>query len=253
MSAVTNSLVGPTSSKASRVIGIMALVSTVLLLLLGLVWSPPEVDQADAVRLLYVHVPSAVIALYVAFTITLVGSIIYLRKQSTFWDLLAHASTEIGVLFCAMVLVTGMLWGKPTWGVYWQWDPRLTSTLVTFVLYLGYLAIRRMDLDPAVRSKRAAILGIISYFNLIIVRYSVEWWRSIHQEATFGLDTQLDGLMLFTTFWAVLTFSLIFAWLLIHRFRLAWFEHQAQTLSLDDAIAARRSERSHPPLAGEGV
>ncbi|NNE96673.1 MAG: cytochrome c biogenesis protein CcsA [Acidimicrobiales bacterium] len=253
MSALTNTLVGPSSSKVSRVVGIMAIIATVFMLLLALVWSPPEIDQADAVRLFYVHVPSAVIALYVAFTITLIGSIQYLRKRSVFWDLLAHASTEIGVLFCALVLVTGMLWGKPTWGVYWQWDPRLTSTTVTFVLYTGYLAIRRMDLDPAVRSKRAAILGIVSFANLIIVRYSVEWWRSIHQSATFGLDTQLDDLMLFTVFWAVVTFLLIFTWLLIHRFRLAWFEHQASTSSLDDAIAARRAERSHPPLAGESV
>ncbi|MFW2383313.1 MAG: cytochrome c biogenesis protein CcsA [Acidimicrobiales bacterium] len=253
MTAVTNTLVGPSSSKASRVIGILALLSTVLMLLLGLVWSPPEIDQADAVRLFYVHVPSAVIALYVAFTITLIGSIQYLRKQSVFWDLLAYAATEIGVLFCALVLITGMLWGKPTWGVYWQWDPRLTSTTVTFVLYTGYLAIRRMDLDPAVRSKRAAILGIISFANLIIVRYSVQWWRSIHQSTTFGIDTQLDGLMLFTVFWAVITFSLIFTWLLIHRFRLAWFEHQSQVSSLDDAIEARRAERGHTPLAGEGV
>jgi heme exporter protein C len=231
----------------------VALLSTAVMLLLGLVLSPPEVDQADAVRLLYVHVPSAVVALYIAFTITLIGSIQYLRKQSVFWDLMAHASAEIGVFFCALVLITGMLWGKPTWGVYWQWDPRLTSTLVTFVLYLGYLAIRRMDLDAPVRSKRAAILGIISFFNLIIVRYSVEWWRSIHQSTTFGLDTQLDGLMLFTAFWAAVTFALIFTWLLIHRFRLGWLEYQAQASSLDDAIAARRAERSHPPLAGEGV
>ncbi len=199
MSSVPDTFAGPTSSKASRVIGVVALISTAVLLLLGLVWSPPEVDQADAVRLLYLHVPSAVVALYIAFGVTLVGSILYFRNRSTFWDLLAHAAAEIGVLFCALVLITGMLWGRPTWGVYWQWDPRLTSTTVTFVLYLGYLAVRRMDLDAPVRSRRAAILGIVSFANLIIVRQSVQWWRSIHQSTTFGVDTQLDGLMLFTS------------------------------------------------------
>jgi heme exporter protein C len=249
VSSVLERFAGPSSSRASRSIGVLALISTVILLLLGLVWSPPEVDQADAVRLFYLHVPSAIVALYFAFGVTLVGSIVYLRNRSTFWDLLAHAAAEVGVLFCAFVLITGMLWGRPTWGVYWQWDPRLTSTTVTFVLYLGYLAVRRMDLDPAVRSRRAAILGIVSFANLIIVRQSVQWWRSIHQSTTFGVDTQLDGLMLFTFFWGLVTFTLIFTWLVIHRFRLAWYEHQAVSVSLDDAIAARLAERQ--PVAGE--
>ena len=231
----------------------MALASTAILLLVGLVLSPPEVDQADAVRLMYVHVPSAIASLYFAFGITLVGSIIYLRTKSVFWDLMAYAGAEIGVVFCGFVLLTGMLWGRPTWGVYWKWDPRLTSTLVSFILYLGYLAVRKMDLDASVRSKRAAILGIISFANLIMVRYSVQWWRGLHQGNTVGRDTQMDGLILFSFFWGILTFTLIFAWLLIHRFRLAWFEHQATASSLDDAIAARRAERSTPPLAGEAI
>lgn len=249
---MSTALTGPSSSKATRVIGLLALASTAILLLVGLVLSPPEVDQADSVRLMYVHVPSAITSLYLAFGVTLVGSIIYLRTQSTFWDLMAYAGAEIGVLFCAFVLITGMLWGKPTWGVYWQWDPRLTSTVISFVLYLGYLAVRKMELDPAVRSRRAAILGIISFANLIIVRYSVQWWRSLHQGNTVGRDTQMDGLILFSFFWGILTFTLIFAWLLIHRFRLAWFEHQSNATSLDDAIAARRAERT-PPLAGEAI
>lgn len=249
MSSVLDRFAGPSSSRGTRSIGALALISTMFLLLLGLVWSPPEVDQADAVRLFYLHVPSAIVALYLAFGVTLVGSIMYLRNRSTFWDLLAYAAAEVGVLFCAFVLITGMLWGRPTWGVYWQWDPRLTSTTVTFVLYLGYLAVRRMDLEPVVRSRRAAILGIVSFANLIIVRQSVQWWRSIHQSTTFGVDTQLDGLMLFTFFWGLVTFTLIFTWLLMHRFRLAWYEHQASAVSLDEAIAARLSERQ--PIAEE--
>ncbi|NNF53394.1 MAG: cytochrome c biogenesis protein CcsA [Acidimicrobiales bacterium] len=252
MSSIARKLAGPSSSRGTRILGALALVSTVLLLLLGLIWSPREVDQADAVRLMYVHVPSAVVGLYFAFGVTLVGSIVYLRKQSDFWDLMAHAGAEIGVLFCAFVLVTGALWGRPTWGVYWEWDPRITSTTVTLVLYLGYLAVRRMDLDPVVRSRRAAILGIISFANLLIVKQSVEWWRGLHQGSTVGIDTQMDGLMFFTLAWGVLTFTLIFAWLLMHRFRLAWYEHQAAAVSLDDAIAARRGEH-RSSLAGEAI
>ncbi len=252
MSSIATKLTGPSSTRATRILGGLALVSTALLLLLGLVWSPPEVDQADAVRLMYIHVPSAIAGLYLAFGVTLIGSIMYLWKQSTFWDLMAHAGAEIGVLFCAFVLVTGALWGRPTWGVYWEWDPRITSTTVTLVLYLGYLAVRRMDLDPAVRSRRAAVLGIVSFANLLIVKQSVEWWRSLHQGATVGIDTQMDGLILFSFVWGIVTFTLIFAWLLMHRFRLAWYQHQASTISLDDAIAARQAEYLAPsPAVGE--
>jgi heme exporter protein C len=232
-----------TASKLTRVLGIAAALLTAALLALALVISPPEVEQADAVRLFYIHVPAAIVSLYIAFSITLVGSIIYLRKQSVFWDLLAGAAAEIGVLFCGITLITGMLWGKPTWGVYWKWDPRLTSTAVSFLLYLGYLAVRRLDLPPDVRRRRAAVLGIISFANLIIVRYSVQWWRSLHQGSTLDpIDTQLDGLMLFSFFVGVLTMIAIGGWLLVHRFRVAWMEERAAELALSAAIEERRRE-----------
>ena len=89
----------------------------------------------------------------------MVGSIIYLRNGSRFWDLLAGAAAEIGVVFAVFLIISGALWGKPTWGVYWQWEPRLTSTTVMFLMYLGYLALRRLDMPPEVRARRAAILG----------------------------------------------------------------------------------------------
>ena len=234
-----------TGSKGTRLLGATVAVALVALVVLGLVLTPPEVTQADAVRLFYIHVPSAIVSLYVAFSITLVGSVMYLWKQSTFWDLLAESAAEIGVIFLGITLVTGMLWGRPTWGTYWIWDPRLTSTAVSFVLYSGYLAIRRLDLDPAVRSKRAAILGIVSFANLIIVRYSVQWWDSLHQGVTVDpVDTQMDGIMLFTFFFGALTMILLFGWLLMHRFRVAWLEHQRDDLGLSEAIAERRSEGS---------
>ncbi len=232
-----------TGSKSTRVLGVLALVLLVSLLAFALVITPPEVSQRDSFRLLYLHVPSAIVSLYVAFAITLVGSIIYLRKQSVFWDLLAGAAAEVGVLFLGITLVTGMLWGKPTWGVYWQWDPRLTSTAVSFVLYAGYLAVRKLDMDPVVRSRRAAVLGIVSFLNLIIVRYSVQWWRGLHQGQTFDVaDTQMDGVMLFTALLGVITMHVVFAWLVIHRFRVAWLEHQADEAGLDVALRERRAE-----------
>jgi len=230
-----------TGSKLTKVLGIGALVAAGLQLFFGLYYSGPEVVQGESVRLFYVHVPSILTA-YLGFGTTLVGSIVYLRKGSQFWDLVAGAAAEIAVIFCAFALFTGAMWGKPTWGVYWQWDPRLTSTTVLFVMYVGYLAVRRLDLDPTVRSRRAAVLGIVSFLNVIIVHYSVDWWRGLHQQATFGVDTKLDGLMLFSFFLGWVAFTIVFAWLVIHRFRVSWLEHQVRMLRLDEALVERRAE-----------
>ncbi len=230
-----------TSSRATRVLGAASVIMIGLTLLFGLVFSPPEVDQRDAVRLMYIHLPTIAVA-YSGFAITLVASVLYLRNGSVFWDLIAGAAAEIAVLFTAFLLISGALWGKPTWGVYWQWDPRLTSTAVMFIMYLGYLALRRLELPAEVRSRRAAILGIISFLNVIIVHYSVQWWRGLHQGQTIGIDTQLDGLMLFSLFISLVAFMLVGAWLLIHRFRVAWLEREIEVLGFEQALAERRGE-----------
>ena len=232
-----------TSSKATYVLGWSALVALAIALVFALWLSPPEVNQGDAVRLLYLHLPTIAVA-YLGFGITFLGSIVYLRNGSVFWDLLAGAAAEIGVLFTALLLVTGSLWGKPTWGTYWEWDPRLTATTVMFIMYLGYLAIRRLELPQEVRSRRAAVVGIISIANVIIVRYSVQWWRGLHQGQTIGVDTQIGGLMLFSLFLGLVAFILIGAWLLIHRFRVAWLERQIQDMRLARALSERRAESS---------
>lgn len=258
MSVIVTEAPGPqdaaetTGSRVSRFFGIASLLAVAALLLFGLVLSPADANQGDSVRLFYLHVPVATIAIYVAFAITLVGSIIYLVNRSRFWDLLAGASAEIGVLFCGLTLVTGMLWGKPTWGTYWQWDPRLTSTTVLFVMYLGYLVVRRLDLDREVRSRRAAIVGIVSFFNVVIVRFSVDWWRSLHQTSTFTRleGPAIEGLMLFSFFVGMVAMGLVFTWLLIHRFRVAWLEEQLADATLDQALSERRAEAR---TAGEGA
>lgn len=230
-----------TGSRATRRLGALALVMMAAALLFGLVLSPPEIQQRDAVRLMYLHLPTIAVA-YTGFFITMVGSIIYLRNGSRFWDLVAGAAAEIGVVFSGFLVISGALWGKPTWGVYWQWDPRLTSTTVMLLMYLGYLALRRLDLPPEVRSRRAAILGIVSFANVIVVRYSVQWWRGLHQGQTIGIDTQLDGLMLFSLFLSLVAFMVVGAWLLIHRFRVAWLEHQVDQLAFQQALAERRGD-----------
>lgn len=237
-----------TGSPATRVLGLASLACVVLLALLGLWWTPADVIQGQSVRILYVHVPSATLA-YTGCIITFLGSIMYLWKKSQWWELVGYAAAEIAAVFTAITLVTGMLWGRPTWGVFWVWDARLTSTAMLFLLLLGYLAVRRLPADYPVRAKRAAIIGLLLVPNVIIVRQSVQWWRTLHQEASLFADgpgATIEGLMLFALFFGFVTFGLVFAWLLIHRFRVAWLEEQVAGQGLDAAIAERRAEGTRP-------
>ena len=235
-----------TGSRATRLLGVVALALLGLLALYGLVLSPPEPappsGQGDTMRLIYVHVPAASM-MYIPLTLTFIGSLIWLFRRSVWWDTLAGAAAEVGVLLTGMCLVTGALWGRPTWGTYWDWDPRLTSTALLFLMFLGYLAVRRIPADLAVRNRRAAIVGLVAFVDVPIVHYAVDWWRSLHQDATIGtIDVKIDGMQLFTLMLGFAAFATSTAWLLIHRFRVAWLEDRAEELSLDLAIAERRLE-----------
>lgn len=233
-----------TGSRTTLVLGVLALVAIALLVLFGLFLSPADASQGDAVRIMYVHVPSATMA-YIGCFLTTIGSAVFLWKRSRWWELVAYASAEIAALFTAVTLVTGMLWGRPTWGVFWVWDARLTSTAMLLLLLLGYLAVRSLAADYEVRAKRAAIVGLLLVPNVIIVRESVQWWRTLHQKPTLfanGLGSRIEGLMLFSLFVGFVAIGLVFTWLLIHRFRVAWLEEQLEEEGLDAAIAERRAE-----------
>jgi heme exporter protein C len=223
---------------------VLALISMALLALFGLKLSPPDESQGQVVRILYVHVPSATFA-YIGCFLTTLGSGMYLWRRSRWWETVAYASAEIAAVFTAIVLVTGMIWGRPTWGVYWVWDARLTSTAMLLLLLLGYLAVRRLPADHDVRTRRAAIIGLLLVPNVMIVRQSVQWWRTLHQKPTLlanGVGAKIEGLMLFSLFIGFIAIGLVFAWLLIHRFRVAWLEDQLDEAGLDVAIAERRAE-----------
>lgn len=235
-----------TSSAATRILGLVVLAGMAALLFLAFVASPRDAVQGDLVRLLYIH-PGLAWTAYLACFIAFGASIQHLRKRTVGSDLLAHSAVEVGAVFTALTLATGSIWGRPTWGVYWVWDARLTTTAMLFLLLLGYLALQRVDAPPQVRSRRAAVLGILLVPNVILVHQSVEWWRTLHQDPTLArrdFDFQTSDLFMFTLVFSVLVLTLLFAWLLIHRFRVGWLENQAEELWLDEAIDARRAEGS---------
>jgi heme exporter protein C len=235
-----------TGTPATRVIGVAAIAMLGWLVAFGLAFSPADRDQEEAVRILYVHVPTVWLA-YLAFTVTAACSGLYLfgKRHSLGFDRFAGASAEIGVVFMALTLVTGMLWGRITWGVYWQWDARLTTTALLFVSYIGYLAVRRLGGSHHQRARRSAIVGLLVVLEIPLVHWSVRLWRSLHQEASV-LDTDgdvdMDGLMLFSLFVGVIAFTLLYVWLLLHRSRALALEDVVDDEGLDAALAARRSE-----------
>jgi heme exporter protein C len=216
--------------------------ASLALLLLGgylaLIWSPADVTQHDAMRIMYVHVPSAWTA-YLAFFVVLVSSIMYLWKKDNRWDRFAASAAEIGVLFTALTLVTGSIWGKPIWGVYWTWDPRITTTAVLFVIYVGYLMLRTLQPDPIARAKQSAVVGIIGFLDIPIIQQSVLWWRSLHQGPTIlrpGLgDPPMDDRMELALFVNVVAFTLLFVFFLGQRLRLAQMEGQRDELLWEEA------------------
>ena len=148
-----------TASRATRVLGALTLAGTAAVAYLGLVATGPDVVQRDAVRLIYVHVPM-VSVMYVPVAMCSIASLLWLRQRSDGWDALAVASAEVATLFVGLGLLTGAVWGRPTWGVYWTWDARLTSTAMLFILLLGYLTMRRLPDERTIRTRRAAIVKL---------------------------------------------------------------------------------------------
>lgn len=244
-----------TASQATRVLGALTLVGIGILLLFGLVVSGPDgvsvaqsadgarVGQGEVVRIMYVHVPTAIIA-FMAFFVTVAGSIGYLVRRSEWWDVVAHASAELGAVLIFATLVTGAIWGEPVWGTYWEWqDARLTTTAVLFFLVLGYLAVRRLPLEREQRSRLSAVVGLLLAPATIVCHYATAWWRTLHQGPTITrLDPQMEGPMLFSLMVGMVTFLVLYAWLMLHRFRVLWLENRVEDLGLGVALAERRAE-----------
>ncbi len=198
----------------------------------------PDASGGPLQRIFYFHVPSAWLA-YLGFAVVFIASIAYLKTRSRRWDLVAHAAAEVGVLFCSLVLITGPIWAHPVWGTWWQWDARLTSSLVMWLTYVGYLFLRSLTEDPARVGRLAAVVGIIGFVNVPIVHFSVYWWRTLHPSGPTPADLEegsgLGSPELLAFFTALAAFTVLFAWLLTIRVRLGRVEDEV------DALEARHA------------
>ena len=187
---------------------------------MALIFAPSERVQAEVYRLLFVHVPSAWLA-FLAFGVVAIASALYLIRGSSRWDHLAAASAEVGVMFTTLTLATGSIWGRSVWGVWWQWDPRLTTTLVMWFIYAGYLSLRAYIDEPEIRYRSAAVLGVLGVVSIPLVWFSVEWWRGLHP--TPSITRPGGGMpqeMLITLLVSVGAFTMLYITLLQQRIRI---------------------------------
>lgn len=198
-------------------IGILAALVAIFL------YVPTEKTEGVVQRIMYFHVPSAWIAFF-AFFIVFLCSILYLWKKEREWDIYAHASAEIGIVFCSLVLITGPLWAKPIWGRWWVWDSRLTLTLVLWLIYVAYLMLRAQSEAGSIRAKYAAVIGIVGFLDIPLIHFSVLWWRGFHPQPKFitteGLGAGNDPSMNVTLLIALGAFTLLYFLLMSLRVRL---------------------------------
>jgi heme exporter protein C len=203
-------------------------------LALVFLYAPTERTMGHVQRIFYFHVPSAWVA-FLAFLIVFLASVGVLAGRKERWDRLAEASASVGVLFCTIVLVTGPIWARPVWGVWWTWDSRLTSTLVLWFLYVGYLLLRSYVADPGRRATLAAVLGIVGFVDVPIVYLSIRWWRNQHPSPVFGggAGSGLDPRMRAAFFFSLAVFTLLFVVLLRLRMRAASAKERAEGILLE--------------------
>lgn len=242
----------------TRWIGAAAVVTTALTVWLGLWVTPPALVQGTLARLLYLHPPIAWVALYCAFGVAALSSVLYLwrRTRSLFWDRLGASAVEVGVVFTALTLVTGSLWGRPTWGVWWTWTARLTSTALLLVLFLGYLALRRVPAGPDVRARRCAIAALVAFVDVPIVTFSVDWWQTLHQRGTVlnpGLTLKVHGLMAWTMGLGFLAMTLVFVWMLLLRYRIEVLSDRIGDGELEISLSERWAEGSTPVVGADAT
>jgi heme exporter protein C len=229
----------------TRILGAVALLAVAAASVNALFIVPADLNQGEAQRIMYVHVPSAWLA-YLSFGVTALAGIGYLWKRDLRLDHVALSAAEIGVMFTAFAIWGGMMWGQPVWGVFWQWeDPRLTTTALLLALYVGYLLFRRLTDDPHRRAARAAVVGLVAAVDIPIVHFSVEWWRGLHQGPTIGSPDRILNpaapMQFVTALLAVLgAFTVAWAWLMIRRYQLAAAEARLEDAARRTRVAEAR-------------
>jgi heme exporter protein C len=210
---------------------LLALTASILLVSIGLIFlvAPTDAVEGIAQRIFYFHVPVAWIGM-LAFGVLAVASIAYLWKKDERWDWLARASAEIGTVFITLALITGSIWGRTSWGTWWTWDARLTTTLILWFIYIGYLMLRSyMGRTPA-SARSGAVLGIIGVIDVPIIYESVNWWRTLHPQPEVGVSGALPPQVVLIVLISLVAFTLLYCFLMAQLYQLEKMQTLAQRL-----------------------
>lgn len=198
---------------AQRVLGVAAPLTLAAALIMGLVVAPPDALQGQSQRLMYLHVPAAIGA-YLAYGLAVVAGLAYLWRRNLAWDRRARAAVELGVGLTALTLIEGSIWARPTWGVYWTWDPRLVTTALLFLVFLGYLALRLLSDDPHRSARRGAVFSMVGFLLVPLDHFSATWFPSIHQPPQLVIQ---DSRMVAALGLSMAGFALLGAWIYLRR------------------------------------
>lgn len=234
MTSAAVSLHDTTLPRAGRwpLFGAFALVFLIFAQVSAIMVSPPDRDMGHLQKIMYVHVPAAWTT-FLAFFVVLIFSLLVLWKGSETHDLIAASAAEVGAMFNALTLLLGMIWGKPTWGVWWTWDARLTSTLVLLLIFVGYLSLRAFIEEPERRARWSAAVGILGAINVPIVYLSVKWWRTLHQLQSS--PSTIDPAYVYGLRVNAFAFLFVLIYLVRRRYEAARVQRAAE--QLDDAVA----------------
>ncbi len=206
----------PKYKNLDSVLGGLLLVGMILALYMAFIYAPRERTMGDLQRIFYFHVSSGIVGL-LAFGVNFFASLMYLIKKSRKWDNLALSAAEVGLMFFTIVLVTGPIWAKPAWFVWWTWSPRLTSSLVLWMLYLAYMLVRNYVPDPERRATMSAVFGIVAFVDAPIVFFSIRWWRDQHPSAVVETG-QMAGAMYTAWFTCIAVFLILLVYLIRRRY-----------------------------------
>ncbi len=229
------------ASWLAPVFGFGAAVCILVGLYLGLVVAPADYEQGDSYRIIFVHVPSAWMSMFV-YMVMATSSAVFLIWRMKLADIVAWASAPIGASFTLIALVSGAFWGKPMWGTYWIWDARLTSELLLLFIYLGYMALRSSIEQPQTAARAAAILAVVGVVNIPIIHFSVEWWNTLHQPATISkLDKpSMHISMLRPLLLMVAGFQLLYFHQLMVRVKTGILQREGRTAWVAELVANNR-------------
>ncbi len=207
---------GGARAGAKTALAVLVVALLMAALLAAFFIAPTEVQMGDVQRIFYFHVATAWVA-FLAFFVVFLASIVYLRTKAQRWDILAVSAAEIGIVFTTLTLVSGSVWARSAWGTYWTWEPRLTTTLMLWLIYVSYLLLRGMVEEPDRRAAFAAVFGIIGFVDVPIVFMSIRWWRTLHPQVVGSEGFDMEATMLPALFLSVIAFTVFFVYLLLLR------------------------------------